>query len=164
LSKIKLSNITTAMTKPFEGRMLLSHNFNLTDERVPMLSREAFAAIFTEGLAGMSIECQPIDHPHWIVEVCFGTDLSAEQAGAQCAQVLLEARQIQQPHPDRFPIILMLGGLKTTPATGPLPALQPGEWGVDVVETASAELFLREIGWTETVATRSPDTVFKVVL
>jgi Protein of unknown function (DUF2656) len=152
------------MTQVLEGRMLLSHNFNLVDERVPMLSREAFAAIFTEGLADMSMQCQPLDHPHWVVEVCFGTDLSAEQVGAQCAQVLLNARKIQQPRPDRLPIILMLGGLKTTPATGPVPALQPGEWGVDVVETASSEAFLQEIGWTATVAMRSPDTVFKIVL
>jgi Protein of unknown function (DUF2656) len=144
--------------------MLLSHNFNLTDERVPMLSREAFAAIFTERLADAQIPCRLIDHPHWIVEVSFGPELSPIQVGEQCAQALLDARKISQPHPDPLPVILVLGGLKTTPATGPFPALQLGEWGVDVVETASAELFLQEIGWTETVATRSPNAVFKVVL
>jgi Protein of unknown function (DUF2656) len=152
------------MTQPFAGRMLLSHNFHLADERVPMLSREAFATVFTEGLADARIQCRLIDHPHWTVEVCFETGLSPVQVGEQCAQVLLDARKTHQPHPNRLPEILVLGGLKTTPATGPLPALQPGEWGADVVETASAELFLREIGWTETVAARSPDTVFKVVL
>jgi Protein of unknown function (DUF2656) len=159
-----ISDGTTPMMQSFAGRMLLSHNFNLTDERVPMLSREAFAAIFTEGLADAQMQCRLIDHPHWAVEVRFGTELSPVQVGEQCAQVLLEARKTHQPHPDQLPVILVLGGLKTTPATGPLPALQPGEWGVDVVETASAEMFLQEIGWTETVATRSPDTVFKVVL
>lgn len=152
------------MTQPFSGRILLSHNFNLTDERVPILNREAFTTVFTEGLADASMQCRPIDHPHWMVEVCFGTDFSPMQVGERCAQVLLDARKANQPHSEQLPVILVLGGLKTTPATGPLPALQPGEWGADVVETASAELFLQEIGWTETVATRSPDTVFKVVL
>jgi hypothetical protein len=152
------------MPQPIEGRMLLSHNFNLTDERVPMLSREAFAAIFTEALADEQMQCRLIDHPHWVVEVCFGLELSPVQVGEHCAQALLDARKTSQPHPDQLPVILILGGLKTTPATGPLPALQPGEWGVDVVETASAELFLQEIGWTATVEARSPDSVFKVIL
>ncbi len=152
------------MTQLVAGRMLLSHNFNLTDERVPLLSREAFAAVFTEGLIDARMQCRLIDHPHWVVEVCFGTELSPMQAGERCAQILLDARKADQPHPERLSTILALGGLKTTPATGPWPALQPGEWGVDVVETASAELFLQEIVWAETVATRAPDTVFKVVL
>jgi Protein of unknown function (DUF2656) len=152
------------MTQPLAGRMLLSHNFNLTDERVPKLNRKAFAAIFTEGLADAQIQCRLIDHPHWVVEVCFGAERSPAQVGEQCAKVLLDARKTHQPDPDQLPVILVLGGLKTTSATGPLPALQPREWGVDVVETASAELFLQELGWTEAVAARSPDTVFKVVL
>jgi hypothetical protein len=152
------------MTQPFAGRMLLSHNFNLTDQRVPMLSREAFATVFTAGLTNEPMQCRLIDHPHWVVEVCFDAELSPVQVGERCAQVLLDARKADQPHPDQLPEILVLGGLKTTPATGPLQALQPGEWGVDVVETASAELFLQEIGWAETVTTRSPDTIFKVIL
>jgi Protein of unknown function (DUF2656) len=101
------------MTQLLEGRMLLSHNFNLTDERVPMLSREAFAAIFTETLANTQIQCRLIDHPHWIVEVCFGSEHSPVQVGEQCAQALLDARKTSQPHPDQLPVILVLGGLKT---------------------------------------------------
>jgi Protein of unknown function (DUF2656) len=151
------------MTEIPYGRMLLSHNFNLIDERVPMLSRESFSTIFIEGLMDALIQCRLIDHPHWVVEVCFGAELSPVQVGERCAQVLRDTRKTQQPKPEQLPVILVLGGLKTTPATSPLPALQPGEWGVDVVETASAELFLQEIGWAESVVARSPDTVFKVV-
>lgn len=49
--------------------------------------------------------------------------------------------------------------------TNPSPdALQTGEWGLDVVETASAAQFLQKIGWEAVIAEKPADTVFKVEL
>ena len=65
---------------------------------------------------------------------------------------------------DAIPTILVLGGIKTTPAASPSPdGLQPGNWGVDVVETLSGDTFLRSIGWDAAIAQKPADSVFKVV-
>lgn len=143
------------------GRMLLSHNFELTDDRVKLLDRASFAAIFIEGLAADGIIGQLIDNPHWIVELRFDpAQQSPAAVGDRCAQVLLAARQAEQP--SQLPHILVLGGLKTTPPLSPSPlALQPGEWGVDVVETADGDGFLVGINWAATIATRDPETIFQ---
>jgi Protein of unknown function (DUF2656) len=143
--------------------MLLSHNFDVAADRVPSISREEFAAIFAAGLQPLShVTGQMIEHPHWVVEVLFDpTVYSPRQIGYQIAQILATHRRSQMSAA-LVPPLLILGGLKTTPVTGPLPALQPGQWGVDVVETESVTTFLQTIGWAETVAQRSPETVFKV--
>jgi Protein of unknown function (DUF2656) len=145
------------------GRMLLSHNFNIAADRMPPLSRAEFGAVFTDGFQPLNqVTCQPIEHPHWQVEVQFDPhEYSPPQIGQQIAQFFALKRQ-QQMGTATMPAILILGGLKTTPATGPLPALQPGEWGVDVVETESVVTFLQAIGWDATVSQRSPDTIFKI--
>jgi Protein of unknown function (DUF2656) len=144
--------------------MLLSHNFDLSGDRLPRLSRTEFADLFIEDLTDHTVQCRLVDHPHWIVEVRFASaQISPQQVGELCAQILLQKRKTQQPDAAHLPEILILGGLKSTPATSDAPdALQPGEWGVDVVETANAEQFLQGIQWAETVAGRSPDTIFKV--
>lgn len=146
------------------GRMLLSHNFDVTPGTVPTLSRAEFAAVFQVGLQGQAdLLCRPIDHPHWIVEIRFPQErLTAAQVGAFCGQALADTRRSHCPDP-LIPSILLLGGLKTTPPTGNSPtALQPGEWGVDVVETPSSESFLEKIAWGSTVAQRPADSIFKV--
>jgi hypothetical protein len=151
--------------------MLLSHNFDLPQEVLPALSREEFFEVFREGLsADVNLECRLLEHAHWIVEILFAIpESSAPQVGERCAQALADARtlgakrspQIQSgPQPD----ILILGGLKTTPPTSDSPdALQPGEWGVDVVETRSSDAFLTGIAWDTTIAQRPADSIFKVV-
>ena len=146
------------------GRMLLSHNFTVSDDQVPALSRAAFAEVFQAGLkADTGLQCAPIEHPHWQVEIRFPPDqLSPAQVGEWCAQTLAAQRRSQSPD-QSIPTILILGGLKTTPPTSDSPtALQPGEWGVDVVETDSGEAFLQSIGWEATIAQRPPESVFKV--
>jgi hypothetical protein len=152
------------MTDPRSGRMLLSHNFAMTDDRVKPLDRAAFAAIFIEGLTADGIVGQLIENPHWIVDLRFDpTVISAQIVGDRCAQVLRDARQLETPA--ILPQFLILGGLKSTPPTSPSPlALQPGEWGVDVVETADGDSFLAGIGWAATIATRDPATIFQVRL
>ncbi|MDY6938811.1 MAG: DUF2656 domain-containing protein [Cyanobacteriota bacterium] len=147
------------------GRMLLSHNFDLSEEVVPKLTRAAFSEVFEEGLASHSeLVCHGIEHPHWMVEIRFDGDrISPERVGELCATVLWEKRQGQKI-PDRpFGHILILAGRKTTPASSSSPtALQPGEWGVDVVETPSADAFLHALGWEAAISGKAPDAVFKI--
>jgi Protein of unknown function (DUF2656) len=143
------------MSENNQGRMLLSHNFNIKSAQVPALSRSEFTAIFQAGL-GEGYHCQEVDSPHWIVEVLFPGDRSPQAVGEAVATALAAARKADVE-------ILALGGLKSTPPTSSAPsALQPGEWGVDVVETADGEAFLQSIDWANTVSGRSAETFFEV--
>ncbi|MEO1147973.1 MAG: DUF2656 domain-containing protein [Cyanobacteria bacterium J06638_22] len=148
-----------------QGRMLLSHNFDIAPDQVPALNREAFTEVFRVGLAvHEQLQCRLIDHPHWIVDIQFSADqFTPSQIGLLCATALAEKRRSQSISATAFPNILVLGGIKTTPPTSSAPdALQPGEWGVDVVETADGAAFLQAISWEETIASKPADSVFKV--
>jgi hypothetical protein len=136
-----------------QGRMLLSHNFNIQSTSVPALSRLEFTKIFQAGL-GEGYQCQEVESPHWIVEVLFPGDRSPLAVGEAVATALAAARNGDVE-------ILALGGLKSTPPTSAPGALQPGEWGVDVVETADGEEFLKSIDWATTVNGRSAETFFE---
>ena len=60
------------MTEEKMGRMLLSHNFTITDNLVPKLSIDEFTQVFSEGLSEYeNINCRQLSHPHWIVEILF---------------------------------------------------------------------------------------------
>lgn len=143
------------MTTPTATRMLLSHNFSIVDDRLPALSRSEFCAIFQQGL-DRAYQCQPVESPHWILAISIPPESNPADAGLAVAKALANARPAVMD-------ILILGGVKTTPATSNLPgALQPGEWGVDVVETADGEEFLRSIDWATTVASRSPESYFEI--
>jgi Protein of unknown function (DUF2656) len=143
------------MSKNNQGRMLLSHNFNIQSAGVPALSRSEFTAIFQAGL-GEDYQCQEVESPHWIVEVLFPADRSPQIVGEAVVTALAAVRKADVE-------ILALGGLKSTPPTSTaLGALQPGEWGVDVVETADGEEFLKSIDWANTVSGRSAETFFEV--
>ncbi|WP_339393118.1 DUF2656 domain-containing protein [Nostoc sp. UHCC 0870] len=157
------------------GRMLLAHNFDISGDIVPALSREEFAQVFQVGLSAYEhLQCRLVNHPHWTVEILFPTnEFSPQQVGKMCAQALAEKRRSptvehspsQQLNADTIPEILVLGGIKTTPPTSDSPdALQPGDWGVDVVETYSGAAFLQAIAWDATIAQKPPDSVFKVEL
>jgi Protein of unknown function (DUF2656) len=144
--------------------MLLSHNFAIVDRRLPALSRDEFTAIFSQGFQSYpAVICRQIENPHWIVELCFPADqLSPPQLGELCGQFLASARRVAHPQLS-IPDILVLGGMKTSPVTSSSPtSLQPGEWGVDVVETAEAQTFLAQISWDSTIENKAPDTIFKV--
>lgn len=148
-----------------QGRMLLAHNFDLSDDRLPALTREAFAQLFVTGFQGdAAITGAAIAHPHWMVELRFDqTAISAAVVGDRIAQLFHTQRHAQLATGATMPDLLILGGLKTTPATSPdAIALQPGQWGVDVVETASGEGFLAGIQWESAIAEKEPDTIFKV--
>lgn len=151
--------------------MLLSHNFDLTTEQAPILSRTAFAQVFIDGFATHpEIQCRQVDNPHWIVEIIWAeTTFTPRQIGEKCAQILFDRRQQSRATIDFD--ILILAGIKTTPATSNSPvALQLNQWGVDVVETRSGEDFLRLIGWEKTISqaegsandSKSVESIFKV--
>ncbi len=143
------------------GRMLLSHNYNLLDGAVPPLERSQFAQVFVDGFATREgISAVAIAHPHWCVEVTFNGD-DAIAVGHACAEVLLATRRLQR---DALPYdTLVLGGIKTTPATSTSPtALHTGEWGVDVVETGEAASFLKDINWAALTAMKPEGQVFQI--
>jgi Protein of unknown function (DUF2656) len=154
-----------------QGRMLLSHNFDLSPDVFLALSREEFFEVFRAGLSAHShLHCRLIEHPHWMVEILFtAPEFSPQRVGELCAQALLETRTLGaklslQTRTDTKPDILILGGLKTTTPTSSSPnALQPGEWGVDVVETSSGDAFLKGIAWEATISQKPADSIFKVV-
>jgi Protein of unknown function (DUF2656) len=153
------------MTEFGTGRMLLSHNFDLPEGVFPPLSREDLTRVFVEGLSQHpQIKCRQLNHAHWMVEVLFSTnDFAPSQVGDFCAQALVDKRKSQEKVDDLFPDVLILAGFKKTPPLSDDPeALQTGEWGVDVVETASAESFLMAIGWEEKTSGKSIEDVFKV--
>jgi hypothetical protein len=144
-----------------QGRLLLSHNFDVSPDLVPALSREEFVDVFRLSLPE-ALPCRQVNNPHWIVEILFpAAEYSPSQIGELCAQALADKRRTGNAIPE----ILVLGGIKTTPTTSDSPdALQPGDWGVDVVETRSGEAFLQAIAWEATVAQKPADSIFKVAL
>ncbi|MCC3431818.1 MAG: DUF2656 domain-containing protein [Microcoleus sp. PH2017_40_RAT_O_B] len=153
------------MTESGTGRMLLSHNFDMQEGIFPTLSREDLTLVFAEGLSQYpGIKCRQLNHAHWMVEVLFSThDFAPPQVGELCAEALVDKRKSQGKVDDSFPDVLILAGLKKTPPlSSDVEALQTGEWGVDVVETASAESFLMAMGWEEKTSGKSIEDVFKV--
>ncbi|MEO0800700.1 MAG: DUF2656 family protein [Cyanobacteria bacterium J06642_2] len=147
------------------ARMLLSHNFAVSVDRLPWLDREAFMQVFAESWRERSqLSCRLLDHPHWVVEISFLPEhLSPAELGDLCARTLAEKRRSQID--GKLPDILVLGGIKNTPVTTSNPnGLQTGDWGVDVVETESAAAFLAEINWEGMTAARPPEDIFKVEL
>lgn len=153
------------MSEPGTTRMLLSHNFELPEDTFAKFSREEFTEIFAQGLKQYpKVKCAQLSHPHWMVEILFPTeDFSPPQIGEICANSLLQKRPANGENniPSRY--VLILAGLKTTPPLNNSPeGLQTGEWGVDAVETLSAEAFLSSIGWEEKTAGKTIENVFKI--
>lgn len=147
--------------------MLLSHNFNLRNNELTALNREEFAQVFIDGLKGQdNIQCSYIENPHWVVEIIFPpAEFEPQEIGQMCGDILIGRRKSQQPESRLTTDTLILGGRKTTPATTISPtSLQIGEWGVDVVETPQAAVFLEEIGWEKMIADKPSDGIFKLEL
>lgn len=155
------------MNQQQTGRMLLSHNFALPEGALRSLNREEFAEVFTQFFAqGVSahddVDCALIDNPHWIVELRYPmSEYSPAAVGELVVEALASYRQNQSA--EGF-FVMTLGGMKTTPPTGALPALQTGEWGVDVVETRSPAEFLAEINWDKLAGAKPKEQIFKIEL
>ena len=146
------------------GRMLLSHNFNLRNNELPALVREDFAGVFIDGLKGENLQCSYIENPHWVVEILYPTaEFKPKEIGQMCGEILTSKRKSQQPDSKLPTDTLILGGRKTSPATSMSPtSLKSGEWGVDVVETAQASVFLQDIAWEKMIADKPSDGIFKI--
>ena len=146
--------------------MLLSHNCTLPSGQVSELSHDDFANVFIEGLKPYSdIQCSLIENPHWIVEVLFDDQQkNPTEVAKLCAQSLCTQRSAETGREIQSYTIMLLGGIKTTPVLGSSPtSLQPGEWGVDVVETSSPDQFLAGLNWESVTASKSPEEIFKVI-
>ncbi|MEM9265895.1 MAG: DUF2656 domain-containing protein [Cyanobacteria bacterium P01_F01_bin.13] len=147
-------------------RMLLSHNCTLPEGQVSTLSREDFANVFIDGLTPHSdIQCKLIENPHWIVEILFDARrASPTEVANLCAQSLGAKRAAEPDKLVNSHTVMLLGGIKTTPAFGTSPtSLQTGEWGVDVVETVSPDQFLAGLNWETVTASKPPEQIFKVI-
>ncbi len=153
------------MTNTTNTRMLLSHNFDLGESNIPALSRAAFTAVFTIALQDCA-QCREVDNPHWIVEVLFdATQLTPAQMGDRLVNALAEFRRSTLDESMTMPEFVVLGGLKTSPPTSSSPdALQPNQWGVDVVETPIVAAFLAGLNWEAAIADRPPEGIFKSVI
>jgi hypothetical protein len=146
-------------------RYLLAHNHDISDAIAPPIARPDFTALFHLALSTHPLESGQIaiiDHPHW------RSELQAAPSPAIVGEFLAQALKTYRTHQLGQPIaysILILGGLKTTPATSSDPsALQPGEWGVDIVETPNSEDFLAKINWSGIISLRDPQEVIQVIL
>lgn len=145
--------------------MLLSHNFNLNNNELPALNGEEFAQVFIDGLKGKeNITCRHIENPHWIVEIIFPSEkFEAEEIGKICGDILTSTRKENLAEAKLTTDTLILGGKKTSPVANNLPnTLQPGEWGVDVVETANGNAFLASINWEILIEGKSKDDIFRI--
>ncbi|ERN41962.1 protein of unknown function (DUF2656) [Rubidibacter lacunae KORDI 51-2] len=141
-------------------RMLLSHNYSISDEQAPPLSAEEFAAAFAT--ASNTWQVRVIDHPHWRCEV-LAVD-SPQELATFLATALANYRR-QKLDRELTYAVLTLGGVKTTSATSAdVNALQQGDWGVDVVETEDASAFLETIGWERLISGRPETDVFQAIV
>ena len=147
-------------------RMLLSYNFAITDNSLSPLDRQQFTDFFDDRLTknNPKIECRAVNNPHWILEILFPKEeFSPSQVGEMCAQFLANKRQNERQESTKMHDILALGGIKTTPSFSTSPdSLKTGEWGVDIVETASAQIFLEAMGWETKTAGKNSDSIFKI--
>ncbi|AGY57828.1 DUF2656 domain-containing protein [Gloeobacter kilaueensis] len=148
--------------------MLLSHSFDIPEEIVVRLRPEAIARIFIDSLSLFAdIDCRFLENsPYWLLEILFPiAEISPEQIGQLCAKALVQRRTEQQAGGWLRSDVLVLGVLRTNPTRSSSPdALQPGNWGVDIVETASSEQFLKAIGWEAKIAQQPADAFFKLVV
>jgi Protein of unknown function (DUF2656) len=140
-------------------RFLLSHNYSITPEIALPLTVEAFCQVFV-GLKAAQVKA--LNHPHWRCEILIDHAADPQTIGESLAAALVTYRKTQLQGVVSHQI-LALGGLKTTPATSTSPeALQPGEWGVDMVETIDADAFLAALGWEKLIADKPATEIFQV--
>ncbi len=152
-----------------DTRMLVSHNFDITDPGIRKLSRGNFTEYFVQGLDVEPIEriafCQLIENPHWVFEIQFdGKRFTPQEMGDIIIKTLIAARTKETPAGIVIPQAAALGGLKQTEAANDSRnTLQINEWGVDVIETPDVDAFLENLGWEATIAQREPGTTFQSV-
>jgi len=136
---------------------VLSHNLQVVDPNVPAFDFAELAAGLREHCASVS-SAEALTHPHWKVKL----ESSAEpESLATEITTAWRALRAAKEH-DLSHVVMALGGRKDSAGLPGAP-LQMGGWGVDVVETADAEAFLKAINWTGLTAGRPEDAVFAVM-
>ena len=147
-------------------RYLLSHNHDISDDVAPPLTRDEFVELFQEARSlepkYEDIQISSNGHPHWRCEL--KTELSPLLVGLFLADAVKIYRERTLATPLGYKV-LILGGLKNTPATSEDPtALQKNEWGVDIVETADDKAFLSKINWERMTGFRPNDEILQVII
>ena len=153
------------MTANNQSRILLAHNYSITPDILPALTRDEFYQVFSQGLEEYKdIKCELLAHPHWMVSIRFSSaQFSVKEVSEKCLEALIKFRNSQLAENQSLPDILFLAGKKSTPPVNDNPeGLQTGEWGTDVVETKSAETFLESINWHALTANKSPEEILKL--
>ena len=136
---------------------VLSHNLQLSSSEVPAIGASELA----DGLLKASDHIQSseaLSHPHWLVKI--ESKLSAYELAQELIQAWEKYRKTcghSMTHS-----LLALGGRKDGEATSPAAPLQQCSWGVDVVECADQDDFLKAINWAELKEGRPQDGVFEV--
>lgn len=135
---------------------VLSHNLQVLDPKVPALDFADLASALLEHCASVA-SAEALSHPHWKVKLESNAD--AEVLAGEITSAWRTLRG-GLGH-DTNHVVMALGGRKDSEGLPGAP-LQQGGWGVDVVETADPEGFLKAINWTGLTAGRADDAVFEV--
>ena len=137
---------------------VLSHNPQVYSQSLPSLS----ATDLADGLAAQTtqdIQASGLEHPHWKVKV--ESSLPPNDLAQEILQSWRRLRTSSGIKTDFT--ILALGGRKDGVAT-PNSLLQPGAWGVDIVETHDTAEFLKSINWSNLKAGRPDDALLRIFL
>ena len=135
---------------------IVSHNLQVASEAVPPLSASDLAEAFIKNSDVFTVS-QALSHSHWLVRL--ESLLSPSEMAEEVVKAWKRYRQSGNQNSDHY--WLALGGRKDTP-TMPGSPLQPGNWGVDVVECHDPEKFLQEINWSALKSARPAEAVFEI--
>lgn len=135
---------------------VLSHNLQVQDPQVPAFDFVELATGLMEHCPSVS-SAEALSHPHW--KVTLESTADAEALATEVTKAWRVLRGALGHHTNH--VVMALGGRKDSQGLPGAP-LQQGGWGVDVVETADAEAFLKAINWTWLTAGRPEEAVFCV--
>jgi len=135
---------------------VVSHNLQVRSEALPSLRPDLLAEPLHANSQHISA-AEPLEHPHWLVRIESGLEASA--LAVELTHAWRAMRKTMGHGADHE--LLALGGRKDSPGMPGSP-LQPGSWGVDVVETQDGDAFLKAINWDGLKQGRPEDGVFEV--
>ncbi len=136
---------------------MLSHNLQVVSENLKGLNSADLAAGLVAHLP-TDVHVQALSHPHWLVQV--EADLLPIDLANAVLQAWRELRCSAGASDDACQLLALGGRKDDQAASGAL--LQRSDWGVDVVETLNAAVFLQSINWELLKQGRSPDGVFEL--
>ena len=136
---------------------VLSHNLQLLSAEVPAIAASELADGLLQA-SGHIQNSESLNHPHWLVKI--ESNLPAQELAQELIKAWVKYRKTCGHSMDHS--LLALGGRKDSKAASPSAPLQEGCWGVDVVECADPDTFMRAIHWNALKAGRPQDGVFEV--